>query len=140
MIGAAALVFYLGACTRSPRRFDSHKNAGDKSSYDAAATRVVATRRYAGRCLQAVAREALWRASDRRGSLRITAWLAVPFARVEPLLDGVDHHCRERDLLVERVLAHALMKIDWQMNRSLAEAISISARCTMAPFFHAPIH
>jgi hypothetical protein len=37
---------------------------------------------------------------------------ALPFASVEPFLDGIDHHRRERDFLIERVLAYALMKID----------------------------
>jgi hypothetical protein len=48
-----------------------------------------------------------------KGSLQITPWDTLPFASVEPLLDGIDHHRRERDFLIEGVLAYALMQIDW---------------------------
>jgi len=46
--------------------------------------------------------------------------VALPLSRVEPRANRVDHHGRERDLLIERVLAQALMKINRQMNRRLA--------------------
>ena len=51
------------------------------------------------------------------GGLRITPWVALPFATVEPRLDGIDHHRGERNFLIEGVLADALMKIDRAMNR-----------------------
>ncbi len=51
--------------------------------------------------------------------------LSVPFASVEPRLDGVDHHRGERDFLIEGGLAQALMKINRQMNRGLPEALAV---------------
>ncbi len=50
---------------------------------------------------------------------------ALPFATVEPGLDGIDHYGGERDFLIERVLAHALVKLDWEVNRGLAEALTV---------------
>jgi hypothetical protein len=50
---------------------------------------------------------------------------ALPFAGVEPRLDGIDHHGRERHFLIERVLADALVKLDWEMNRRLAESLAV---------------
>jgi len=66
----------------------------------------------------------------RLGNLRATrvetrVRVALPFACVEPCLNGVDHHCGERDFLIEGVLANALMKIDGKVNRSLAEALAV---------------
>jgi hypothetical protein len=50
---------------------------------------------------------------------------ALPFASVEPCLDGIDHHGRERDFLIERVLANALVKLDREVNRGLAETFAV---------------
>jgi len=54
--------------------------------------------------------------------------VTLPLSRVEPRLNRVDHHRGERDLLVEGVLADALMKLDRQMNRGLAAAHSAVER------------
>ena len=51
--------------------------------------------------------------------------VALALASVEPRANRVHHHRRERDLLIERVLPDALMKIDRQMNRRLAEALAV---------------
>ena len=45
------------------------------------------------------------------GGLQITPWIALPLARVEPCLDGVDHHRRERNFPIERVLAYPLVVV-----------------------------
>ena len=57
------------------------------------------------------------RAYGTRGRSSRSELGALPFAGVEPCANRVDHHRGERDLLVERVLPDALMKIDRQMNR-----------------------
>ena len=53
---------------------------------------------------------------------------ALPLSRVEPGLNRVDHHRRERDFLIEGVLAQTLMKIDREMNRGLVAADSTVER------------
>jgi hypothetical protein len=50
---------------------------------------------------------------------------ALPFATVEPRLDGIDHHRRECDFPIERMLADALVKLDGEVNRGLAEALTV---------------
>jgi len=54
----------------------------------------------------------------------MTPGAALPFASVEPIFDGVDHDRGERDFLVEGVLADPLVKIDWEVDRSLAKAFA----------------
>ena len=49
----------------------------------------------------------------------------LPFASVEPRLNGINHHGGERDFLIERVLADALVKLDREVNRGLAEALAV---------------
>ena len=50
---------------------------------------------------------------------------ALPFAGVEPRLDRINHQDRERNFLIERVLADALVKPDWEVNRGLPEALAV---------------
>jgi len=50
---------------------------------------------------------------------------ALPRSRVEPRLNGIDHHRGDRNFLIEGVLANALVKIDRKVNRSLAEALPV---------------
>ena len=58
------------------------------------------------------------------GGVRITPWGALPLAGVEARLDGVDHHRRERDFLIEGILPNALVKIDREVDRSVAETLT----------------
>ena len=54
--------------------------------------------------------------------------VTLPLSRVKPCANRVDHHRGECDLLIERVLADALVKLDWEMNRGLAAARSAVER------------
>jgi len=65
------------------------------------------------------------RAYGTRGRSSRSELGALPFPLVEPRLNRVDHHRGERDLLVEGVLPDALMQIDRQVNRRLAEALPV---------------
>ena len=50
---------------------------------------------------------------------------ALPLSRVEPRANRVDHHRRERDFVIEGVLADPLMEIDREVDRRLAEAFAV---------------
>ena len=69
--------------------------------------------------------EAWQRAYGTRGRSSRSELGALPLARVEPRLNRVDRHRGERDLLVEGVLANALVKIEREVNRRLAEALAV---------------
>ncbi len=62
----------------------------------------------------------------------------LPFASVEPRLNGINHHGGERDFLIERVLADALVKLDREVNRGLAEALPSLARTRGSSFVPRP--
>ena len=49
----------------------------------------------------------------------------LPLLSVHPRLDGVDHDRGECDLLIEGVLANALVELHRKMNRCLAEALAV---------------